>query len=330
MKRFILYLLVLIPILSLAQTQSGYVRTAGKPNQKGQPLGGVSIKVSGNFNAVKSDETKGTFAIPMKDYKDGTAFVLQNVYKSGYDLSDKDFLSRKHPFSSQVPLEIVMISRADIIRVQTEIEDRARANAEKKYHAQLKELNEQLETHKISDERYRKELADLQKKQESFDALIAIMAEQYARTDYDKLDSLNKIINVCIVEGDLEKADSLIDSKGNIEQRVVACLEQEKVLEKAEDELRKAEAQIQQNKERAVQQKEDIAQDLYNKHSIALSHFEIDSAAYYIELRAELDTTNLVYQHQAAEFLYEYKANYQKSMYYLFPTIAKLRKKAIL
>jgi len=36
------------------------------------------------------------------------------------------------------------------------------------------------------------------------------MAERYARTDYDHLDSLDRVINICIENGELDKADSLI------------------------------------------------------------------------------------------------------------------------
>ena len=36
------------------------------------------------------------------------------------------------------------------------------------------------------------------------------MADRYARTDYDQLDSIDVEINICIENGELEKADSLI------------------------------------------------------------------------------------------------------------------------
>ena len=36
------------------------------------------------------------------------------------------------------------------------------------------------------------------------------MAERYARTDYDHLDSLDREINICIENGEFDKADSLI------------------------------------------------------------------------------------------------------------------------
>ena len=53
-------------------------------------------------------------------------------------------------------------------------------------------------------------LRDLQDKYDKYLALIDGMADRYARTDYDHLDSIDREINICIEEGELEKADSLI------------------------------------------------------------------------------------------------------------------------
>ena len=47
-----------------AQTQQGYVKTLGRPNQQGRALSDVSIRVKGGHNAVLSGQD-GTFAMPM-------------------------------------------------------------------------------------------------------------------------------------------------------------------------------------------------------------------------------------------------------------------------
>lgn len=48
--------LLFFTTLSLqAQTQQGYVKTLGRPNQKGVALSGVSIRFRGEHNAVLSD-----------------------------------------------------------------------------------------------------------------------------------------------------------------------------------------------------------------------------------------------------------------------------------
>ena len=70
-----------------AQTQEGYVKTLGRPNQNGMPLSGVSVRVKGKHNPVLSKED-GTFAMLNIASKNGEAFSLQEVVKKGYELNE--------------------------------------------------------------------------------------------------------------------------------------------------------------------------------------------------------------------------------------------------
>ena len=67
-----------------AQTQQGYVKTLGRPNQQGRALSGVSIRVKGGHNAVLSGQD-GKFEMPLPGKKVGDAFSLQQVQKQGYE-----------------------------------------------------------------------------------------------------------------------------------------------------------------------------------------------------------------------------------------------------
>ena len=52
-----IYTLLIISSLAvgcLAQTQKGFVKTLGRPNQKGVALSGVTVRVKGAHNAVLS------------------------------------------------------------------------------------------------------------------------------------------------------------------------------------------------------------------------------------------------------------------------------------
>ena len=57
---------------------------------------------------------------------------------------------------------------------------------------------------------------------EAYQALIGDMADRYARTDYDQLDSIDYKINVCIENGELEKADSLIRYSIEVQRQIAA------------------------------------------------------------------------------------------------------------
>ena len=94
---------------SQAQTQQGYVKTLGRPHQKGVALNGVSIRVRGGHNAVLSND-KGFFSMMMVGKKEGDAYALQQVQKQGYQLNDENMIGRRYAISSKVPLAIVMVS----------------------------------------------------------------------------------------------------------------------------------------------------------------------------------------------------------------------------
>ena len=84
------FIVLFLTTLSLqAQTQQGYVKTLGRPNQKGVALNGVSIRIRGGHNAVLSDD-KGFFSMMMVGKKEGDAYALQQVQKQGYQLNDEN------------------------------------------------------------------------------------------------------------------------------------------------------------------------------------------------------------------------------------------------
>ena len=92
-------LLILIPFMLIcatlnAQTQEGYVKTLGRPNQKGMALSGVSVRVKGEHNPVLSNEV-GTFIILNASKKMGDAYSLQEVTKKGYELNEPDIIGRQ-------------------------------------------------------------------------------------------------------------------------------------------------------------------------------------------------------------------------------------------
>ena len=196
-------------VCATAQTQHGIVKTIGRPGKPGTALSNVTIRMKGAYSAVLSD-SKGHFSIAMPDKKDGKAIVIQSVYKKGYELKDKSIIGRPQPFSTTNPIEIVMVNSAQLIADKQRIERNAYKTAEKNYKKKLDKLSKQVKEREITAEQYRKELNELQNKYEAYQSLIGDMADRYARTDYDNLDSIDYQINICIENGELEKADSLI------------------------------------------------------------------------------------------------------------------------
>lgn len=238
MKRFFTTFVILLPLTIIAQTQLGYVRTAGSAKEKGEPLPGVTIRVEG-ISAVVSDES-GAFTMALSNVKsEGDGFWITSVRLPGYELVDKDALSSPFVFSTSVPIEIVMISSLQLLKTRQEIEERARINATKRYEKQIKNLKKQLAKHKITTSEYIDKINKLERQMESFESLISAMADYYARTDYDRLDSLNAEINRCIANGELERADSLIDSKGDVIKRAHENIKKGQRINEAEKDIQK-------------------------------------------------------------------------------------------
>jgi len=209
MKRIIFTIIVLVPFLSFAQTQQGFVKTLGRPGKSGVPLENVTIQMVGMVNATTSSVT-GEFYLSAYNKKDGDAIKLLRVQKNGYELKDKDMIGRSLVFSSHVPFYITMVDTIQLEADKKRIEENARRVAEENYQKKKAIIEEENNNHKLTAEKYRKELEDLQEKYEKYLSLIGDMADRYARTDYDQLDSIDIEINICIENGELEKADSLI------------------------------------------------------------------------------------------------------------------------
>ena len=103
-----------------------------------------------------------------------------------------------------------MASSAELEANRKRISDNAYRKAQINYQSKLKLLEQQKVESEITAEQYRRELQSLQDRYEKYTAMIEGMADRYARTDYDHLDSIDREINICIEEGELDKADSLI------------------------------------------------------------------------------------------------------------------------
>ena len=237
-----------------AQVQQGYVKTIGRPDKPGVALGNVTIRFQGLVNAVLSAED-GTFSLSSPYKKEGDALVLLSIRKNGYELSDKGLIGRPLVFSSQVPIIISMVDIRQLEADRQRIEKKAYETAEQNYREKLNTIEEQIKKNEITAEKYRSELQALQQGYENYLSLIGDLADRYARTDYDRLDSIDREIYFCIENGELERADSLIHT----------VFDPETVLERnraAKEEIRQRIAFAQRVIDKANADKEAIRKDL--------------------------------------------------------------------
>lgn len=316
MRVTVLILFSLYSNIGYAQTQQGYVKTLGRLDKKGEPLSGVSVRVKGEHNPVLSKED-GTLTLLLTGKKNGDAYALQEVQKKGYELNETGVIGRQYAYSDKVPLTIVMVSSAQLQADKQRIENNAYKVAEKNYKAKLDLLERKKEENAITEKQYRKELLDLQDKFEKYQLLIDGLAGHYAHVDYDELNDKEREINIFIENGELEHADSLIrtmfdpidvlkrnkDALAQLNQQIS---ESNTIIDKANEDMAAV-----------LKQQEKDANYLYQLYTIALSRLENDKARQYIETRAELDTTNIRWQVDAASYHRMFSAKYQQAERFL-------------
>lgn len=297
-------LLLPAAILATAQTQQGIVKTKGRLAQDGkvipgQRLQGATIMLQGG-SATRSS-AQGAFSLRVN----GGKYTLQKVMKEGYDLVDNEVL-RAYRYSPN-PLVLTMETR---LQQRTDKSDAARLvrnQLNRKIDRQRSEIERLRQEKRLTEAKYQEALGRLLDMEESSMSLVDKMAEEYSKIDYDLVDDFSRQFNALFLAGELEKADSLLKTRGDIH----ADLADLQRLQSANDEVSRS-----LEKSRAVElaKRTDLAERCYKQHELFLMQHQMDSAAYYITLRARLDTTNVAWQTAAGKFLNTYTINRKAAM----------------
>lgn len=305
MKRIItLAIVAIIATTVSAQTQQGYVKTKGRLSStgkviKGTPLSGAIVQVRGR-NSVMSGGN-GTFSLSIPS----GSFSLESVKKQGYVLNDPDILSKTYSLSKN-PLVLVLDNVQQRNEERKAIERKVRSSLWADLNRRDAEIESLKEQNKITEERYRELRQLLTAYEDENQNIIDDMVERYSKIDYDELDNFNLEISNYILNGELLKADSLLKTKGDVHVRADEYHHMREQIAKEEEALAERNKKLEKSKEVAKKKLEDTARDCYSWYEIYKMKHMNDSAAYYLEMRAELDTTNVEWQIQEAKFLEEY------------------------
>lgn len=291
-----------------AVTQEGRVSTIARKGHPGAPVDGAVIRVRGSHNAVQS-HADGAFSLLLHNLQNGEPYTISSIIKSGYEPAEQELIGRRMPCSDQVPLEVLLVSSAQLQAEKEAIASKARENLERYYEARLAEMEQQLASKQLSEQQYAERLEQLESRYERFEPLLQTMSDKLARIDYNRLDSLTARIQTAIENGDPEEAERLVREKGDLDAREAAVREQEKQIAQAQQTLDAAQARLDQQRALAAQQKRDLADDYYRLYGAFLSRFQNDSADLYIRKRAELDTLNVYYQIHAGQFVRDIMAD---------------------
>ena len=311
-NKFVIFISVIMSFLSVfGQTQQGYVKTKGRLGNNGVVIAGIrlsgaTVSVRGGNSVLSGNNGTFSLSVPNNNY------FLQNVQKQGYVLTDPDVLSKQYAYSKN-PLVLVLEDKDQQMADRRAIERKISSSL----YAQLQKRNDELEAlkeqHKITEEKYRELLQKLNSDQDDNEKLISEMAERYTKMDFDEVDEFNRKISCLILEGKLTEADSLLNTKGDITSRAATLRLHQEANAQEEQEIKKKQKKLEKSKTLTQKELEDLAQDCYSKFEIFKLQHQNDSAAYYIELRADLDTTIIMWQLDAGLFVKDYLANYKKA-----------------
>ncbi len=315
-KRILAIFILLATYSSIvfADVQPGYVRTIKRPGKKAEYLDNVRISVKGINGSFKS-KGKGEFELELRplNLKVGNQFALSSVYKSGYELYDNN-LTRV--YSPGAPIEIVLKNIAQEAADQQKFADNMYKGAISQRDKKIKELDKQLEEGKISQEKYREQLQQYNDVFDKYQADINTIAKRYAGLDYENIDPVTEAINVAFSNGDFVLADSLLNSLGSIDTEINANIAARSDIDAKIDFGNAIVEEGNNERMQNLQDAERLAELAYAKHLSFLNNFQNDSAAYYLEKRAELLPQNINYQLEAGGFLKDYMAQYQDVLEY--------------
>lgn len=315
MKKIILLsaaMMLGITLSAQIPTQQGYVKTKGRMvNGKlvpGKGLKGATVSIKGRTAVlVKSDD--GAFSFPVTEQQ----FLVDSVRKKGYQLVDMDACPKTYNYSNN-PLYIVMEMPEQQLQDRLDAETKIRHNLQNQLIAKEKEIEGLREQNKITLEEYQQAMQRLFAAQSSNEKLISDMAKRYSELDYDQLDEFYRQVSYCIENGELVKADSLLRTKGNPTEQAKELMQKGQAIKEQEEQLNQAKTVYSSDID-------ELARRCYSYYETFAAQHMNDTAAYYLELRASLDTTNFEWSDDASEHLLHYLGHYDNALTYAYRSL---------
>ena len=305
---FISCMLGVTPV-SAQTTQHGVVKTRGRMVngvlQPGKGLADATVTIQGR-NAVAS-QAGGNFSFPVPSKN----FRIQSVVKNGYKLVDADVTAKSYNYSAE-PFFLVMETPEQQQSDQLAKERRLRRDLQHR----LREKEDEIENLNISLEEKNRMLQEINKEREDNEKIITDLARYYSTIDYDQLDDFQRTVSNLLEEGQLEKADSMLRTRGNMVDRVMTLQMEQKAEEEEAEELAMRQERLDISRKGTLKKIEAAAEDCYSFYQRFLQVHQNDSAAWYLELRAKLDSTNIEWLDDMAWFADNYLANYSKALDY--------------
>ena len=313
----VLFALLLTGITASAQIQNGYVRSQGTSyNRTGSPLKGARVFVKG-LNGSKVTATNGTFNFNLGGGK--TQFSINTVTLKGYTL-----LAPLPPAYNvgKATVEIVMQSREERIQNEARISKIIEERITKSYDAKTKELQKKIADLEkaLSDKKrnsnelesqirsLKEQMGNLDNQYMKRNELIDKMVEEYVNLDYATMNNRKAELCSYIESGELEKADSLLNT--------IDIYKEMNDIKTLNRDIEEKESMLEKEKEICKNKIETACMYWRGKYNIAIQNMQYDSAAVYIRNLADVDTCNFENVFDCANYLREQNYFKEAEEYY--------------
>ena len=313
----VFFAILLTGITASAQIQNGYVRSQGTSyNRTGSPLKGARVFVKG-LNGSKVTATNGTFNFNLGGGK--TQFSINTVTLKGYTL-----LAPLPPAYNvgKATVEIVMQSREERIQNEARISKIIEERITKSYDAKTKELQKKIaalekilsDKKRNSDElesqirSLKEQMGNLDNQYMKRNELIDKMVEEYVNLDYATMNNRKAELCSYIESGELEKADSLLNT--------IDIYKEMNDIKTLNQDIEEKESMLEKEKEIRKNKIETACMYWRGKYNIAIQNMQYDSAAVYIRNLADVDTCNFENVFECANYLREQNYFKEAEEYY--------------
>ncbi len=293
---FICILSCCVMAVGQSRIQQVVVKTKGRLMDDGKVkpgarLSDVLISIKDGNTWASDNRGELTFLV-----NSDNMFEINMVKKEGYALADPDIIGRKLKHTTS-PLYIILEIPTERMRQQLNIEFKIRTILMDRIKKKEEEIEELKRSLAITENDYKARIRVLYKEQENHPMLIKSMAQEYADIDFDLADDFEKQFAHFLLNGELNRADSLLSTRGKIEDDIAELNKQRADNKEMKEELRRSSAYEQLRTKR-------MADFCMSKYLLHLKNNQLDSAIYYIEKRAECDTTNAEWQYEASSIIY--------------------------
>ena len=314
MKHSKTFLLLLITIFAIgnvyAYEQKGCFKSFGRYKKAGKSIANVSIYVNKKYgNSTKSDDN-GVFSLTLK----GEKFVIDSVRKRGYSVTYPEDVYKSH-YCSKNDFVIYLTDIVASSKESQDIQNKQIKNLNKTIKNQYKQID-QLKSDTLNKSKL---LEDLNNKWEIAVKLLPKIGEEYARINFDLLDEFDQEMTYLTYNYELERADSLLKTQGDLNQRR-AFLDSCCLLQASGTSSIELDAKINNLTTK-------LASDYKHRFNICRFSLDFDSAAYYIKERASLfNSTNIDFLNEAGDFFIDYACIYDEALLFYEKALEQTKK----